>query len=123
MSLALGNSGLMLTTLSESTPPQRVGFAFSIVNGAGPLGAFLGPLIGGPIVDRWGFPALLAVDVVLMAVVILSLTFGYRDQFVGTNRGSLTQMAAAVLTACGIATLFLAQRQQVVPTAARLAEV
>jgi len=30
MSLSLGNSGLMLTTLSERTPANRQGFAFAI---------------------------------------------------------------------------------------------
>ena len=37
-SLNLGNSGLMMTTLHESAPAARLGFAFGVVNGAGPLG-------------------------------------------------------------------------------------
>ena len=61
-SLNLGNSGLMMTTLQESAPAARLGFAFGVVNGAGPLGAFIGPLIGGPIVDRYGFAVVLAID-------------------------------------------------------------
>ena len=81
-SLNLGNSGLMMTTLHESTPAARIGFAFGVVNGAGPLGAFIGPLVGGPIVDRYGFNVVLAVDAVLLAGVVLGLTFGYRDAFV-----------------------------------------
>ncbi len=81
-SLNLGNSGLMMTTLHESAPVARLGFAFGVVNGAGPLGAFIGPLVGGPIVDRYGFNVVLAVDAVLLAVVVLGLTFGYRDAFV-----------------------------------------
>ena len=94
MSLSLGNSGLMMTTLSERTPPQRMGLAFSIMNGGSPVGAFLGPLLGGPIVDRYGFPALITIDMVLMLGVVLVMAFGYRDAFVGTNRGSLLRMAA-----------------------------
>ena len=81
-SLNLGNSGLMMTTLHETAPAARLGFAFGVVNGAGPLGAFIGPLIGGPLVDRYGFNIVLAVDTVLLAGVILGLTFGYRDAFV-----------------------------------------
>lgn len=92
-SLALGNSGLMLTTLAERTPPHRVGFAFAVMSGGSPLGAFLGPLVGGPVVDAWGFPALLAVDSAVMLLIILAMAFGYRDSFVGTNRGSLMGMA------------------------------
>ena len=81
-SLNLGNSGLMMTTLQESAPAARLGFAFGVVNGAGPLGAFIGPLIGGPLVDRYGFNVVLGVDAVLLAGVVLGMTFGYRDGFV-----------------------------------------
>ncbi len=90
---ALGNSGLMMTTLSERTPKERLGLAFSIMNSAPPMGAFLGPLLGGPVVDQWGFPALLAIDSALMIGVILALLFGYQDNFVGTDRGPLLKMA------------------------------
>jgi len=81
-SLNLGNSGLMMTTLHESAPAARLGFAFGVVNGAGPLGAFIGPLVGGPLVDRYGFNVVLGVDAVLLAAVVAGLTFGYRDAFV-----------------------------------------
>src|SRR6185369_10950266 len=59
MTLSLGNSGLMMTTLSEHAPKQRLGMAFAIMNSAGPIGAFVGPLVGGPVVDRFGFRTLL----------------------------------------------------------------
>jgi DHA1 family multidrug resistance protein-like MFS transporter len=91
---ALGNSGLMMTTLSERTPPARVGLAFGIMNGSGPLGAFLGPLLGGPVVDAWGFSTLMAIDAALLLVVVAVMAFGYEDQYVGTDRGSLVRMAA-----------------------------
>ncbi len=93
MSFSFGNTGLMMTTLSERVPKNRVGFALSVMNSAAPVGAFLGPLLGGPIVDRWGFPALLAVDGAVLLLVILTLTVGYRDAFQGTDRGSLLRMA------------------------------
>lgn len=92
-SLALGNSGLMLTTLAERAPSHRQGLAFSIMNSAAPVGVFIGPLVGGPIVDRLGFPSLLLIDAGLMLLVVLFLTFGYRDDFKGTDRGSLLRMA------------------------------
>ena len=79
--LNLGNSGLMMTSLAEVTPPARIGFAYGVLNGAGPLGALAGPLIGGPLVDRYGFAAVLAVDAVLLLGVVLLLTFGYRDAY------------------------------------------
>jgi MFS family permease len=82
--LNLGNSGLMMTTLHESAPAARLGFAFGVVNGAGPLGAFLGPLLGGPLVDRYGFNLVLGIDALLLTGVVLGLTFGYRDGFTPT---------------------------------------
>jgi DHA1 family multidrug resistance protein-like MFS transporter len=93
MSFALGNSGLMMATLSERAPRERVGFAFAVMNGAAPFGAFVGPLIGGPVVDRWGFPLLLLIDTAIMVTVVLVLTFGYRDSFIGADRGPLLHMA------------------------------
>src|SRR2546428_9469537 len=59
-SLGLGNTGLMLATLAEHAPAARTAFAFGVVNGANPLGAFVGPLIGGPIVDRVRVPTPIA---------------------------------------------------------------
>jgi MFS family permease len=93
MSLALGNSGLMLTTLAERAPQRRLGLAFAIMNTAPPLGAFFGPLFGGPLVDAYGFRALLALDAVLMLAVILALTFGYRDTYRGHSQEPLLGMA------------------------------
>jgi len=93
MTLSLGNSGLMMTTLSEQAPPRRLGLTFAIMNSAAPVGVFVGPLVGGPIVDRWGFRSLLLIDMVLMLLVIAALSLGYRDSFKGTNKASLLQMA------------------------------
>ena len=91
--LALGNSGLMLTTLSDSTPPARIGLAFAVMTSAGPIGAFIGPLIGGPIIDHWGFPILMMVDGLLMVALIFALSLGYKDTYQGTNRGPILSMA------------------------------
>ncbi len=93
MSLSLGNTGLMMTTLAERTPANRHGLAFAVMNGAGPIGAFIGPLLGGPIVDRWGFRSLMWVDVGLMVVVVLALSFGYLDAYRGRNPQPLMRMA------------------------------
>jgi len=94
MSFSLGNSGLMMTTLSERAPERRQGLSFSIMNSAAPVGSFVGPMIGGPIVDQWGLRTLLAVDAVLMLVVILALAIGYRDHFKGNSEQPLLHMAA-----------------------------
>ena len=93
-SLNLGNSGLMMTTLQESAPAARLGFAFGVVNGAGPLGAFIGPLVGGPLVDRYGFNLVLGIDAVLLAGVALGLMVGYRDAFVPSRERPPVMSAA-----------------------------
>jgi DHA1 family multidrug resistance protein-like MFS transporter len=95
MSLSLGNTGLMMATLAERAPRRRQGLCFGMLNGAQPAGAFLGPLLGGPVVDVWGFRALLALDAGLMLVVVLALAFGHRDDFARSGRGSVVGMAAA----------------------------
>ena len=93
-SLGLGNTGLILATIAEHAPAGRVAFAFGIVNGANPMGAFIGPLVGGPIVDRIGFPVLMAADAAIMLGLVAMLAFGYRDGFVAKETGgSLLRMA------------------------------
>ena len=112
MGLSLGNTGLMLTTLAERTPTDRHGLAFAIMNSAGPVGAFVGPLIGGPIVDHYGFRALMWINVVLMIVVVLSLWFGYSDSYRGSSKDSIWRMAGDSIRvsfqAGRLRTLFLA---------------
>ena len=93
MSLSLGNTGLMLTTLAERTPTHRHGLAFAIMNSAGPVGAFIGPLLGGPIVDHYGFRALMWINVVVMIGVVLALSFGYFDSYRGKSQDSIWHMA------------------------------
>ncbi len=93
MSLSLGNSGLMLTTLAERTPTNRRGLAFAIMTSAGPVGGFVGPLLGGPIVDLWGFRTLMLIDVGLMLVLVLALILGYEDAYRGENPESILRMA------------------------------
>lgn len=91
---SLGNSGLMMTTLQERAPATRIGFAFAVMAGASPLGAVVGPLAGGPIVDTLGFRALMGIDVGVMLLVIAAMTFGYVDHFRAAARSPLLAMAA-----------------------------
>jgi MFS transporter, DHA1 family, multidrug resistance protein len=92
--LALGNSGLMMTTLSERVPVNRQSLAFAIMNGAMPIGAFLGPMAGGPLMDHWGFQGLLSINVVVMMLIVLGMSAGYTDSYSGNNRGPIFKMAA-----------------------------
>jgi DHA1 family multidrug resistance protein-like MFS transporter len=112
MGLSLGNSGLMMTTLAERTPSNRHGLAFAIMNSAGPVGAFIGPLLGGPIVDRWGFRTLMWINVLLMIIVVLALSFGYLDAYRSKSRAPILHMATdsvrVAFQAGRLRTLFLA---------------
>ena len=49
--------------------------------------------MGGRMVGGGGFEALLGMDVALLGLVILALSVGYKDDYKGTDRGSLTRMA------------------------------
>lgn len=93
LSLSLGNTGLMLTTLSERVPQRRVGLAFGIMQGSQPLGVFLGPLIGGPIVDAWGFRVLIGLDALALLLVVVAMATGYRDTYRAPIKEPLLRMA------------------------------
>jgi len=93
MNLSLGNSGLMMTTLVERAPAERLGLSFAILNGTSTVGVFLGPLFGGPILDRWSFEVLLLINGVLLLSLIGALIFGYRDNFKGTDNEPVMRMA------------------------------
>jgi DHA1 family multidrug resistance protein-like MFS transporter len=111
-SMALGNSGLMMTTLTERTPRDRVGLAFSIMNGAPGVGLFLGPLLGGYMVDHYGFPTMMLLNAALLGLVVVALTLGYRDEFRATTQQPLLSMASGsvriIWDSMRLRTLFLA---------------
>ena len=94
MSFTMGNTGLMLTTVTERVPRGRTGLSFTLIEGAIPMGISVGPLIGGPILDNWGFGTLLTIDSILMGCVILGIAFGYRDSYVAKERRSIIMMTA-----------------------------
>ncbi len=98
---ALGNSGLMMTTLSERLPENRHGLGFSIMNSAAPVGAFLGPLTGGWIVDAYGFRTLLFINLVAVSMVVTLLIRGYRDTYRAQEGGQILPMAIESLRIIG----------------------
>jgi MFS family permease len=70
----LGGMGLALTSILAglSAGPEERGKVFGILALASTLATLIGGLGCGPIVDRWGFPALFAALAVLMALWSLS---------------------------------------------------
>lgn len=79
---ALGNTGLMYASLTEIVPRQRLALAVGLVNGSAPLGALVGGLVGGYIVQDYGIHLLFGIDAVVSAVIVIILTLFYRDVFV-----------------------------------------
>ncbi len=78
--LALGNTGVMLSELSDRAPRERLAFAISIVGTAGPLGLALGPAIGGVLADRFGVQSLFLLDSLLTALVAVMLLLAYHER-------------------------------------------
>jgi MFS family permease len=97
----------MLATLSERIPTKRQGLAFAVMNTTQPVGAFVGPVVGGPILDAYGFPTVLAIDAVLLAAVVLALAFvplAVKTVYHGDNPGTI---AGLVIGASGLTTTVL----------------
>jgi len=83
----------MMTTLSERLPENRQGLGFSIMNSAAPVGAFLGPLSGGFLIDQYGFQTLLLINMAALSFIMLLLASGYRDTYRAKEDGRILQMA------------------------------
>jgi DHA1 family multidrug resistance protein-like MFS transporter len=75
----LGNTGVMFAAQTHLTPRRRVGFALSVVAMGNALGLALGPLAGGLLVSRTGYPALFAIDAALSLLSGVLITVGYRE--------------------------------------------
>jgi DHA1 family multidrug resistance protein-like MFS transporter len=79
---ALGNTGLMYASLTEIAPRERLALAVGLVNGSAPLGALVGGLAGGYVVQEYGIHFLFGIDAIVAAVIVVILTVFYRDVFV-----------------------------------------
>jgi predicted MFS family arabinose efflux permease len=53
----------------------------------------VGPLLGGPIVDQYGIRTLLFINVAILLIVVLSLSFGYHDPYRSSHREPILKMA------------------------------
>ncbi|MGB8644493.1 MAG: MFS transporter [Anaerolineae bacterium] len=79
--LALGNTGLMFATLTDTAPRARVGFAIGLVTGSTPVGVVLGSLLGGFIVSRFDVHLLFGLDATLIGLLALTLFIIYHETF------------------------------------------
>ncbi len=108
---ALGNTGLMFASLTETAPRNRVALALGLVNGSAPLGSLVGGLAGGFIVSLYGVHVLYAIDAGVIALTAILLTALYRETFVPKPTPPLMTMLReallAVLRSPVAATIFL----------------
>jgi DHA1 family multidrug resistance protein-like MFS transporter len=76
----LGNTGVMLALLADVTPRKRLGFAVGLASAGFPIGASVGPLAGGLIVQHAGVRSLLGLDAAASALMGLLLTLVIREE-------------------------------------------
>ncbi len=96
---ALGNTGLMYASLTETAPRERVALALGLVNGSAPLGSLTGGLLGGFIVARFGVHWLFGFDALIAAAIAILLTLLYRETFVARATPPLATMLSNAMGA------------------------
>ena len=108
---ALGNTGLMYASLTETAPANRVAFSLGLVNGSAPLGSLVGGLVGGLVVARYGVHWLFGIDAVVAVLIAVVLTVFYRETFIPRPTPRITVMLGdalrAVIHSPVAATIFL----------------
>ncbi len=106
-----GNTGVMLALLADRTPRKRLGLAVGIAGAGFPLGASIGPYVGGLIAQGPGIRTLLFLDGCLSAAVGIMLTLIIREQrrtHVSSKSSRLLLAAVRDITASPtVARLFL----------------
>lgn len=70
-----------MTLVSTTTPSPHLSFALGMMQGAFMLGASVGPLIGGPFIDRFGFHACLIVAGVLVVLAGIAVQLWVKEDF------------------------------------------
>jgi MFS transporter, DHA1 family, multidrug resistance protein len=80
--LALGNTGLMYASLTETAPRNRVALALSLVNGSAPLGSLIGAVLGGIVVTRYSVHLLYWIDTFVAVIIALLLLLFFHETFV-----------------------------------------
>lgn len=96
---ALGNTGLMYASLTETAPKNRVAFALGLVNGSAPLGALVGGLLGGWLVSEFSVHTLFGVDAVIALLTAIILTAFYRETFTPKPTPPIAMMLGDALRA------------------------
>lgn len=75
-----GDTGVMLAMLADTAPRKRLGLALGLVSASFPIGASIGPLIGGYVAQTWGIRPLLFGDAVASVLAGLAMTLIVREE-------------------------------------------
>lgn len=75
-----------LTLVSTTTPSPHLGFALGMMQGAFMLGASVGPLIGGPFIDRFGYHPCLIVAGILVVLAGIAVQVWVKEDFQRQHR-------------------------------------
>ena len=110
---------MSLALIPRLFPPGRRAVATAIWTAAGAVGAPFGPLVGGPMIDRWGWRAVFWLDIVVAVLVLgLCLVFVPGGRVKGGERP--LPLAQIVVSASGFSLLtwglINAERTWVAPT-------
>lgn len=93
-----GNTGVMLAMLADTTPRRRLGLAVGLASAGFPLGASIGPFLGGLIAQGPGIRTLLFLDACLSAAMGLVLTLAvHEERRVARADGSVRQLLRAAV--------------------------
>lgn len=75
-----------LTLVSTSTPRQHLGFALGLMQGAFMLGASVGPLLGGPLIEAFGYKTCFLWAGVSVILAGISVQFLVHEDFTRARR-------------------------------------
>jgi DHA1 family multidrug resistance protein-like MFS transporter len=107
--LQLGNTGVMLAALRDSSPVHRIGTVSAIFGAMGVIGFALGPAVGGVLIDGLHLPlvSMFWIASVLSMAIVALLTLGSREvrPLVVPTGGSVELAVGAVRSAVGDATV------------------
>ncbi|MSR84815.1 MAG: MFS transporter [Candidatus Latescibacteria bacterium] len=70
-----------MTLVSTTTPSPHLSFALGLMQGAFMLGASVGPLIGGPFIDRFGYHPCLIVAGLLVVLAGIAVQLWVKEDF------------------------------------------
>lgn len=76
-----GTVAACITLVSTTTPRQHLGYALGLMQGAVMLGSSLGPLVGGPFIERFGYQSCFVVSGVLVALAGVAVQLWVREDF------------------------------------------